>query len=170
VALPLSLDLVNVHGRYARLDNSNVTGTVTFTPQSGVLTDAASLTAVLPAPITAQVYNGQFSIDLPATDDPDLSPTGWTYLVHEGFPGGRADYQITVPVAAKPTGVDVNAVAPSKIPASTGSTTYVLAGTFAALEATAVRSDTIRTVVTLTQAEYDALPGEDPATLYVITS
>jgi hypothetical protein len=40
--------------------------------------------------------------------------------------------------------------------------------TNAALQA-AVQSDDVTNIVVLTQAEYDAIPVPDPATLYVIT-
>ena len=42
MALPLALDLVNVRGKYVRLDNTSVEGSVLFT-MTAVLTDAASL-------------------------------------------------------------------------------------------------------------------------------
>ena len=140
MALPLDLDLVNVRGRYVRLDNTAVTGTVSFA-MTNVLTDPASLTTVLPATIVATLDpDGSFSIDLPASDDPDVSPTGWTYRVTENFTGGRSDYAITVPVAAKPTGIDLAAVAPNPTAFSGGTQTFVL---LAAHEALAARVTTL---------------------------
>lgn len=41
--------------------------------------------------------NGQISVQLPSTNDPDLSVTGWTYTVMEHMDNGRGPYQIEVP-------------------------------------------------------------------------
>lgn len=41
--------------------------------------------------------NGQISVALPATNDPDLSVTGWTYTVTEHMDNGRGPYEIEVP-------------------------------------------------------------------------
>lgn len=41
--------------------------------------------------------NGQISVQLPSTNDPDLSVTGWTYTVTEHMDNGRGPYQIEVP-------------------------------------------------------------------------
>jgi hypothetical protein len=50
-------------------------------------------------PIVATLdSNGAFSIALPATDDPDISPSGFTYKVEERF-GGKLmrSYDIMIP-------------------------------------------------------------------------
>lgn len=133
--LPADLDLVTVRGRYVRLDGTPVAGTVEFST-TNVLTDPASLTTIVPATILAPLdAAGAFSIDLPASDDPDVTPTGWTYSVRENFTGGRPTYSITVPAAAKATGVDLAVVSP--VPASAGTSTqaFVLMGAFTALAA-----------------------------------
>lgn len=130
MALPADLDLIPVRGKYVRLDGTPVTGNVSFAT-TNVLTDAASLTTVVPATLTATLdAGGAFTINLPASNDPDVTPTGWTYTVTENFAGGRSPYAITVPVAAKGTGVDLATVAPNPTAASAGDTAYVLLASF----------------------------------------
>jgi hypothetical protein len=72
-------------------------GSITFTP-STVLRDQAGNAFFFPSQtFTANTdVNGNWTIDLPATDDPDINPTGWTYLVAENWAGGRS-YSIGVP-------------------------------------------------------------------------
>lgn len=41
--------------------------------------------------------NGQISVQLPSTNDPDLNVTGWTYTVTEHMDNGRGPYEIEVP-------------------------------------------------------------------------
>lgn len=78
-----NLDKITVTGLYKTLDGEPCTGQVTFSP-SQVVIDGASGEIVLPVSFTAQLDgNGRFSIDLPATDDPDLEPQGWVYRVTE---------------------------------------------------------------------------------------
>jgi hypothetical protein len=56
--------------------------------------------------------NGNLSVSLPATDDPDLDVTGWTYTVTEHIAdAGRPPFQIEVPYSA--TSIDLSTVAPA---------------------------------------------------------
>lgn len=72
---------------------------VVFTPSPKVLLDVGTgqiiasnrSFTVLPA-----ATDGYFAVALPATDDPDINPTDWTYKVAE--PTGRT-YDIGVPIA-----------------------------------------------------------------------
>jgi len=98
--LPASLAIKTLHGRYSALPNGDApTGRVDFVAPA-VLRVTADDTIVLPTVYTATVANGQFTALLPATDDPAISPTGWTYEVVErltGHPIRR--YRIAIPVA-----------------------------------------------------------------------
>lgn len=111
MALPAEYDQVTVHGRYTYLNGSPVAGEIVFAGKI-VATASESRTTIVPAPIGVRLDpDGQFSISLPATDDPDVTPNGWTYTVTERFPGGR-QYEIEVPIAAKNTGIDLSILAP----------------------------------------------------------
>ncbi|WP_394621272.1 hypothetical protein JNUCC0626_19905 [Lentzea sp. JNUCC 0626] len=96
--LPPSVQRVTVHGRYSALpDGVTPTGVVHFVPPA-VLRVTADDTVVIPATIAAIVTAGEFTVSLPVTDDPAITPTGWTYEVIErlaGFPLRR--YRIPVP-------------------------------------------------------------------------
>jgi hypothetical protein len=120
MALPAEYDQVTVHGRYTYLNGTPVAGEISFGGKI-FATAATSHTTIVPAPISVRLDpDGQFTIDLPATDDPDITPNGWTYTVTERFPGGR-QYDIEVPVSAKNTGIDLSILAP--VTAQNGSPT-----------------------------------------------
>ena len=51
---------------------------------------------VAPSSVVVALSSGAFSVILPATNDPDIVPTTFTYTVEESFPGGRT-YTISVP-------------------------------------------------------------------------
>lgn len=123
MALPVEYDQVTVYGRYTYLNGTPVAGELLFTGKI-FATAADSSTTIVPAPISVRLDpDGQFSIDLPATDDPDILPNGWTYTVTERFPAGR-QFDIEVPVAAKDTGIDLSILAPVT-PASGDPTAFV---------------------------------------------
>ncbi|PWU50660.1 hypothetical protein DLJ47_23525 [Micromonospora sp. S4605] len=107
---------VQIRGRYVNLDGTPAQGSVTFTGNVAAVA-TASQSMVVPSTITANLdADGAFTVSLLATDDPDLRPNGWTYTVKENFTGGRT-YDISVPISAKSTGVnlcEVAATAPSK--------------------------------------------------------
>lgn len=135
MALPVEYDQVTVYGRYTYLSGEPVVGDLAF---SGKIfaTAAASHTTIVPSPITVRLDpDGQFSVQLPATDDPDVSPNDWTYTVTERFPGGR-QFEIEVPIAAKNTGIDLSILAPVE-PASGNPNTFVTLSAYSVGLATA---------------------------------
>lgn len=57
------------------------------------------------------IVNGQATLMLRATDDPDISPTGFTYTITEYIGNVRGDsYEITVPMASAPEGIDIGSL------------------------------------------------------------
>jgi len=114
--MPFSnLDLITVTGHYLLLNGTNAAGSVTFT-SSTVLTDTVANEIIEPVPFTASLVGGAFSIQLPATDDPDLNPNvGVTYLVTENITGttGRPPYSIEVPWNSPGGTLDLADVAPA---------------------------------------------------------
>lgn len=112
MALPTDYDTVEVRGRYTYLTGGPVNGQVKFAGKS-IAVSASTKTVIIPAEISAILgTDGEFSVWLPATDDPDIAPNGWTYTVKEAFPGGRI-FEIDVPLSAKVNGIDLATVAPT---------------------------------------------------------
>lgn len=140
MALPVEYDQVTVYGRYTFLSGLPVAGEIVFTGKT-FATAATSHTTIVPSPISVRLDpDGQFSIALPATDDPDVTPNGWTYTVTERFTGGR-QFEIEVPIAAKLTGIDLSILAPAE-PASGDPTTFVTLSAYSAGLATAQANST----------------------------
>lgn len=100
-------DTVTVRGQYVGFDSSVIVGSVVFTPRATRLLDEDDLTVIIPRPITAPLdATGRFAVELPATDDPDITPVDFTYEVRETFAGGET-YDIEVPLSAATTGLDI---------------------------------------------------------------
>lgn len=129
-----NLDLIRVHARFVRLDGVPAQGSVTFTP-STILIDHATNEIVGPVAITGTLdFDGRLTgpdnqpgILLPATDDPDLEPQGWTYKVDENITGvrGTRSYNLALPHDAVGGEFDLSDVATGA--ASTpGTFTYVV--------------------------------------------
>lgn len=78
---------IPVTATYLLADGSAPTGEVRFTPSTTMRNLESGSTAIVPPePVTAVVDDdGVISIDLAATDDPDTTPVGVTYLVEELF-------------------------------------------------------------------------------------
>lgn len=113
MALPVDYDTVPVRGRYVYLDGTPATGQIRFTGKV-IVTSGATDTIIVPTSITATLdASGGFTVNLPATDDPDVLPNGWTYTVEEKLtPGGTRTFDIDVPLSAKAAGIDLSEVAP----------------------------------------------------------
>lgn len=128
--LPLNYDTVPVRGKFVYLDGSPASGQIKFAGKIAAVSDAAD-TIILPNTIIAVLdTSGTFAVNLPATDDPDIQPNGWTYTVSETLAGGGGrTYDIEVPISAKAAGIDLSDVAPR--PASVGTpTAFVTLQTF----------------------------------------
>lgn len=88
-----------VRGTFLSTDGKRLRGRVTFTPAVTVY-DAAGNVVLMKRPITANPdADGVVEVDLPITDDPRHTPTGWYYTVIEAFDDGpsRAQYWLEVP-------------------------------------------------------------------------
>lgn len=106
-------DTVTVRGKYVGFDGSAITGRVVFTPRATRLLDEDDLTVIIPRPIVGNLSSvsgtpstSSFTVELPATDDPDITPVDFTYSVVEDFTGGES-YDIEVPLSAAGTGLDI---------------------------------------------------------------
>lgn len=119
------LNFVTLHGKYEDYAGNPVSGSVVFTPAT-TLYDVGSDLILVPKSFSVTLAaDGSFSIDLPATDDPDVTPTGWTYTVTENFASGnRAPYAIQVPYNSPGGRVSLASLAP--VPPAVGDNQFVL--------------------------------------------
>lgn len=111
MALPASWALVPVTATYKRRDDGQpAKGQVLFTSPQIVVVDGQ---IVVPHSVMGKLdANGQLSVELPSTNDPDISPGGWTWQVHERVEGlNRQAWSIEVPHDSP--GIDLSAVAPA---------------------------------------------------------
>lgn len=131
--MPLTPNLatVTVSGTYVDIQGNAIAGQVKFTPRA-ILIDPAADQTIIPKTITVTLdVNGGFSVVLPVTDDPDLTPTGFTYRVEESFSGGRS-YDITIP--SSPVTLNLADVVPA-LPNDGSGTNYVLLSQYTSLNA-----------------------------------
>jgi len=122
MALPVNVGKGTVIGTFVDSSGIAATGQITFTPSPARLLDATSSppTTILPKTVTANLVAGAFSVDLLATNDPDVNPSGFTYLVAFQLSG------VTVPSfsISVPEGVTVDLATVSPIPSANGDNVY----------------------------------------------
>ncbi|MGW0136232.1 hypothetical protein [Streptomyces sp. NPDC003299] len=114
MALPANITTVTVFGRYIDFTGTPMQGTVTFTPSQRYVTNPGADVLIFSAPLVATLdSDGAFSIEVPATDDPDVTPQGFTWQVVETFnrKAGRT-FSIAVPMDTPEPGIDLVTVAP----------------------------------------------------------
>lgn len=113
MTLPVSWSLIPVTGRFLDLLGNPCTGFVEFVSTTAVVVDG---TIVVPTRIRADLdADGRIDVLLPATNDPDLSPTGWTYTVRERTSAShRQNYLMVVPYDS--AGIDLADVVPAVPP------------------------------------------------------
>jgi len=128
------LDFVRVVGNYKDYAGNNLIGSVKF-ESTTTLVDTFNNTVLLPKSYTATLVAGVCDISLPATDDPDISPRGWTWRLTEQFEGGRT-YNINIPISAIGSYVHLADITPAASPG-----TAVV--TYATTEALSVERDRI---------------------------
>lgn len=111
MAIPAAWKKVPVTAKYKNLDGSPTKGEVWFkTTRAITVGGEVVLSGTLKVKLDVE---GALAIELPSTNDPDLSQTGWTYEVTEKFTGGRAVYAIEVPYDS--AGIDLS-TAPPMVP------------------------------------------------------
>lgn len=110
-----------ITGQYLGLNGAPMIGSVSFNAAPDGLLDVGSKVIIVPISLTA-VLDAEGRIPagfvVPATDDPTINPTGWTYAVSENFSGGRK-YNILAPMN---TTIDLVNAAP--VPAADGIPIY----------------------------------------------
>jgi hypothetical protein len=95
MALPDNISLITLTGQYLDFQGEPILGQVKVYP-SQVLIDSAADRIIIPSVLTTDLSSGSFSIQIPITNDPDVSPTNFNYIFEESFEGGRT-YSIQLP-------------------------------------------------------------------------
>lgn len=110
---------VPVRGTYRTFSGAPASGWVRFTMPYRMADNTTGV--IYPADTFFQAdldQSGHFETELPATDDPNVTPSGWVYRVQEHF--GNADgrhFPLAVPAAAQASGIDlVNALPAEQFP------------------------------------------------------
>ena len=95
---PIDWQASRLVGKVVNLQGVPMVGTITLTPAPAVLLSVATNTMVVTGPrvITLDAA-GAFDVLIPATNDPEITPAGWTYSVKESWVNGR-QYSIFAPV------------------------------------------------------------------------
>lgn len=121
--LPANLTTVTVTGKYLDASGAAVRGSVTFTLDTPLL-DAGASTYIIETEYTVALdAQGAFSVALPATNDPDVTPTGWTWTLTPNFDGADP-LTFALPTNLGPT-VDITVLAPA-LPNPSETYSYVL--------------------------------------------
>jgi hypothetical protein len=114
MALSVDVGTTTLQGTYVNLEGDPISGLVRFTPQS-IIKDEDQNQIIVNSPITEVLdATGSFSVVLPLTDDTDVAPIPFAYLVEEEFFGGRTFY-MTLPIgSANPSNIaDLSEAVPS---------------------------------------------------------
>lgn len=114
---PTNYGASRLTGKFMDLQGQPIRGRLVITANVISVADIANSLTIIATPRTVLLDNsGSFDIFLPATNDPDVNPSGWNYKVVEQWDGGGGrTYNIDAPEGVTQ---DISAVAP--VPASTG--------------------------------------------------
>lgn len=94
---------VSVHGEILDLDGlTPAVGTVTFKTLTELRDTVANIVYEPATWVETLDVNGEFTVSLPATDSPDVTPTGWLYQVHISTTTWRKTYYISLPAVLAP--------------------------------------------------------------------
>lgn len=119
MALPNEFNLVTLTGRFVDLLGQPLAGRkITLSIAPTAITVAAAKTIITPEVRTLTLdADGSFSELVPATNDPDVNPSNFTYQVAEEF-GARRRYNISVPLENGPH--DLSELAPVEVSPGVG--------------------------------------------------
>lgn len=118
MAWPAALTVRTLHGKIIApdVDQTPAVGSVIF-DLPYALRDSPDNVIIGPMPnIVAPLVNGEFTIDLPVTDDPDISPVNWVYKVTVRTDIWQAVFPLSIPSAGAPAPLEFADLAPSVTP------------------------------------------------------
>jgi hypothetical protein len=99
-----------VTGTYVSPDGTPAEGTLRFIPSATVY-DVTGHVVIQRSPISVDLdVNGEFSIELSVTDDPDAEPQGWTWHLVENL-AQRREIDFLLP-SSSPSTVDISTLMP----------------------------------------------------------
>jgi hypothetical protein len=113
---PAALNVKTLHGKIVapNIFQTPAVGTVTF-HLPFPLRDSPDNVIVGPQKIPVTLVNGEFTIELPCTDDPDISPMNWAYKVVVSTDLWKASFEIQIPIAG-PNPLELADLAPAVTP------------------------------------------------------
>jgi hypothetical protein len=104
MAMPANVTTVVVAGTFITPEGNPSTGTVTFTPSRWLNNPGADV-AIPNSSVTKTLGTaGDFLVTLPVTDDADLEPANWFYVVSENVDGVTQSYDILLAGSAATNG------------------------------------------------------------------
>lgn len=113
MALPVSLDTITVTGQFIKNDGTPQAGSVTFTTTQLLQSGVEDL-FITPGTYSATLDGtGAFSLDLPATNDPDWVPQGYTYQLDIVLQGFSRMFTLSIPWTAPGGTLDLADVLPN---------------------------------------------------------
>lgn len=102
MAFPGNISIVTVTGQFADYAGTPIAGQIKFSLSTALRNQIADQ-IVIPSVVSLTLdSNGAFTVQLPASDDADFTPTGFTYTVEEAFPNGTT-YTISLPASPSTT-------------------------------------------------------------------
>jgi hypothetical protein len=154
MALTPNLTTITVEGEYVDVSGAPISGQVRFTPRA-TLKDSVADQVIINRAITVTLdSNGSFAVVLPASDDPSVIPTNFTYFVEELFSGG-ATYDITIPSGTVGGNLNLADVSPAIASGGSGSL-YVTTAQYNDLNARLVVVENVRLLFDPLVAAVDA--------------
>jgi hypothetical protein len=120
VPIPNEIPTVRVTAQYEGFGGKGLKGTVTFTAPFVTFSESDLFLA---GPVVCTLdesgrlidADGNVGVRLPATDSPDMNPSGWTYTVKENLTGivGARTYSLLLPKDTPDNVIDLADVAPA---------------------------------------------------------
>lgn len=123
MSLPASITTRQVHINLRDKDGAAATGQVDFTNRYA-LRDTEGHLILAPGTYTADLVEGEATIELPVTDDAETSPTGWAYTVRVATDVLEDRFSIEVPTGDLST-LEFSDIAP--VPSAAQVASYALA-------------------------------------------
>lgn len=118
MALPNDVSTVRVVDSFIEFDDGFgvADGVIAFYPTVERVRSASGVTILkMSSPVEATLQNGLLDVTLPATDDPDVTPAGWGYLVVERFANrpNRKPYVVMTPAGPDLVLSELTAMSPA---------------------------------------------------------